>query len=146
VEATNGLGCLRVVVGMDASDASRRALRWAARYAELEGAPLEVVHCWHLSDEYAWIQPMPPPADPTAVAQQALDEMVRDIVGPDSLVSVKSMVVEGPAATTLVDLVDATAVLVVGDGGQSGFDGLLLGSVSRQCAAHAPCTVVVVRT
>ncbi len=136
---------LRVVVGVDASDASRRALGWAARYAERIGAPLEVVHCWHLADEYAWIQPLPPPAGPTEVAQLALDEMVRDVVGPDCPVSVKTLVVEGSPAKTLVEMVDRNALLVVGDRGHGGFDGLAIGSVSRQCTAHAPCTVVVVR-
>ena len=116
------------------------------RYAELVGAPLEVVHCWHLADEYAWIQPLPPPADPTEIAQQALDEMVRDVVGPDRFVSVKAMVLEGAAAKTLVEMVDTNTTLVLGDRGHGGFDGLLIGSVSRQCTAHAPCTVVVVRT
>lgn len=145
MEATKDIDALRVVVGVDASDASRTALRWAARYAEIIGAPLEVVHCWHLADEYAWIQPLPPPADPTEVAQQALDDMVREALGPDRLVSVKTLVVEGPAAKTLVEMVDANTTLVVGDRGHGGFDGLLIGSVSRQCTAHAPCTVVVVR-
>jgi nucleotide-binding universal stress UspA family protein len=136
---------LRVVVGVDASDASRKALRWAARHAELMGAPLEVVHCWHLADEHAWIQPLPPPADPTGIAQQAIDDMVREIVRPDQVVSVKTLVVEGHAAKTLVEMVDTNSILVLGDRGFGGIDGLLIGSTSRQCTAHAPCTVVVVR-
>jgi nucleotide-binding universal stress UspA family protein len=136
---------LRVVVGVDASDASRRALRWAARYAELVRAPLEVVHCWHLAEEHAWIQPLPPPAGPTEVAQRAIDEMVHDLIGPERVISVKTLVVEGHAAKTLVEMVDANTILVVGDCGDRGIDGLLIGSVSRQCTAHAPCTVVVVR-
>ena len=141
----NQSDALRVVVGVDASDASKKALRWAARYAEFMNAPLEVVHCWHLAHEYAWIQPLPPPADPTELAQRSLDEMVHEIVEPERVVSVKTLVVEGQAAKTLVEMVDALCVLVVGDCGDRGIDGLLIGSVSRQCTAHAPCTVVVVR-
>ena len=135
---------LRVIVGVDASDASRRALAWAARYAQLVGAPLEVVHCWHLADEYAWIQPLPPPADPTEIARQAMEQMVHGVVGDEPL-SVKMLVVEGRAAKTLVQMVDSNTLLVLGDCGDRGVDGLLIGSVSRQCTAHAPCTVVVVR-
>ncbi|HXX90086.1 MAG TPA: universal stress protein [Acidimicrobiales bacterium] len=135
---------LRVVVGVDASEASRRALAWAARYAQLVGAPLEVVHCWHLADEHAWIQPLPPPAGRTEIAREAMEAMVREAVG-DEPVSVKTLVVEGPAAKTLVEMVDSNTLLVVGDRGDRGIDGLLIGSVSRQCTAHAPCSVVVVR-
>jgi nucleotide-binding universal stress UspA family protein len=142
----NHSDALRVVVGVDASDASRAALRWAARYAEFIGAPLEVVHCWHLAHEYAWIQPLPAPADPTELAQRALDEMVHEIVEPEGVASVKTLVVEGQAAKTLIEMVDSNCVLVVGDCGDRGIDGLLIGSVSRQCTAHAPCTVVVVRS
>jgi len=53
--------------------------------------------------------------------------------------------VQGHAAKSLVEMVDANTVLVVGDCGDKSIDGLLIGSVSRQCTAHAPCTVVVVR-
>jgi len=139
-------GASRVVVGVDASDASKKALRWAARYAELIDAPLEVVHCWHLADEHAWIQPLPPPADPTELAQRSMDEMVHEIVETERVASVKTRVVEGHPAKTLVEMVNANSVLVVGDCGDRSIDGLLIGSVSRQCTAHAPCTVVVVRS
>lgn len=142
---TNHSDALRVVVGVDASEASKDALRWAARYAEVIDAPLEVVHCWHLADEYAWIQPLPPPADPTELAQRAMDEMVREIVEPERVASTETVVVQGHAAKTLVEMVDANTVLVVGDCGDRSIDGLLIGSVSRQCTAHAPGTVVVVR-
>jgi nucleotide-binding universal stress UspA family protein len=141
----NHSDAMRVVVGVDASDASKDALGWAARYAEVIDVPLEVVHCWHLADEYAWIQPLPPPADPTELAQREMDKMVHEVVAPERIASVKTLVVQGHPAKSLIEMVDTNSVLVVGDCGDRGIDGLLIGSVSRQCTAHAPCTVVVVR-
>ncbi len=36
-------------------------------------------------------------------------------------------------------------LLVIGARGRGGFTGLLLGTVGQQCAAHAPCPVVIVK-
>jgi nucleotide-binding universal stress UspA family protein len=54
------------------------------------------------------------------------------------------IVCEGHAATELVDKSKGVDMLVVGSRGLGGFRGLLLGSVSQQCAPHAHCPVVIV--
>ena len=134
----------RIVVGVDASEESKEALRWAAGYAESIGASLDVVHAWHVSDEHAWLQSLPPPANPTDVARKALAAVVDEVVSPGR-VPVRSEVLEGHAAQVLVKASRGAEMLVVGDRGFGGFDGLLLGSVSGQCAMHAPCSVVIIR-
>ncbi len=53
-------------------------------------------------------------------------------------------VIEGPAARVLVDVAQNADLLVVGSRGRGGFASLLLGSVSSQCAHHAPCPVAIV--
>ena len=135
----------RIVVGVDGSEESREALRWALRYAEMTGACVDVVHAWHIADERAWLQSMPPPALPTDVAHKALEAMVSDLVRPGSSLAVSSEIREGHAVRVLVDASKEASMLVVGSRGFYGLDGVLIGSVSAQCAAHAPCTVVVVR-
>jgi nucleotide-binding universal stress UspA family protein len=135
----------RIVVGVDASEESRGALRWALRYAEVVGARLDVVHAWHVADEHAWLQSLPPPANPTDVARKALAAMVDDVMGTRRSVPVETAVREGHAARVLVEESRGAALLVVGSRGFGGFDGLLLGSVSAHCAAHAPCSVMIVR-
>jgi nucleotide-binding universal stress UspA family protein len=135
----------RIVVGVDASKESEEALRWAADYAKVVGARLDVVHAWHLGDERAWLETLPPPAGPTDVARDALARIVGEVLGPIPSVEVTTSVLEGHAAKVLVDRARGALLLVVGCRGFGGFDGLLLGSVSAACAAHAPCSVMVVR-
>jgi nucleotide-binding universal stress UspA family protein len=133
----------RIVVGVDASEEAKEALRWAARYARFVGASLDVIHAWHPAEEHAWLQTLPPPAGPTDVAREALAKVVAEEVGSD--IDVKTAVVEGHAAKVLNQAAQGAILLVVGDRGFGGFDGLLLGSISQHCAAHAPCSVVIVR-
>jgi nucleotide-binding universal stress UspA family protein len=73
--------------------------------------------------------------------ERAIAEIARDADG----VEIESKVVEGGAAEVLVEAVGGDDLLVVGSRGHGGFAGLLLGSVSQQCAQHAPCPVVIVR-
>lgn len=136
----------RVVVGVDASAESQEALRWAARYARLIGASLDVVHAWHPAEEHAWLQSLPPPAGPTDVARRALAETVATVLSPGPPLVVRTEVVEGHAVKVLTNAARGADLLVVGNRGFGGFDGLRLGSVSEQCAAHASCSVAIVRS
>ena len=73
-------------------------------------------------------------------------ETIRDVLGEDPPVLVHPpQVKEGNAAKLLIDLSEDADVLVVGSRAHGGFARLLLGSVSQHVAAHAKCTVVVVR-
>jgi len=143
VDVSGAIG--RVVVGVDASEESKEALRWAARYATFVGARLEVVHAWHPVEELVWIQSLPPPAEQTEVADKALAQLVEEVVGPSPAVDVSTAVLKGHAVKVLTQVAKGASLLVVGDRGSGGFDGMLLGSVSEKCAAHAPCSVVIVR-
>ena len=60
-------------------------------------------------------------------------------------IEIERRVVEGGAARVLVDAAADGDLLVVGSRGHGGFAGLLLGSVSQQCAHHAHCPVVIVQ-
>ena len=72
------------------------------------------------------------------------DERGRRLTVVDTDVEISRSVVEGPAASALLAAEDAD-LLVVGSRGRDGFTGLLLGSVSQQCAHHASCPVAIVR-
>lgn len=139
------LASRRIVVGVDASEESKLALKWALHYAELVGARIDVVHAWHVQDEYAWLQSMPSPATPTDVAEKALAAIVDEVAGQRRSVQVTTAVHEGHAVQVLVEQAKGAMVLVVGNRGFGGFPGLMLGSVSAHCATHAPCSVMIVR-
>ena len=72
-------------------------------------------------------------------AAAAAVERVRD-AGVDA----DGNVVEGQAADALIDAAAQADLLVVGSRGHGGFVGLLLGSVSGQCAHHSRCPLVIV--
>jgi nucleotide-binding universal stress UspA family protein len=139
----------RIVVGIDGSDHSKRALDWALAEARLRSADLDVVYAWMLP-VYATGYGFAPGAliDPVAMAAGAtsqLDRTVDEVVGDAKDVTIERKAVEGMAAQVLVDEAEGADLLVVGSRGHGGFAGLLLGSVSQQCAQHASCPVVIIR-
>jgi nucleotide-binding universal stress UspA family protein len=134
-----------VVVGVDGSTASIDALRWAADYARLSGAPLLAVTAWHWPVAMVISVPVPQGFDPMAEAQQTLDSILADELGADPGFPVTTRVAEGAAAQALINASHGARLLVVGSRGHGGFAGLLLGSVSEQCTHYAACPVVVVR-
>jgi nucleotide-binding universal stress UspA family protein len=148
---SEGVGVNGIVVGVDGSDESKQALRWALDEARLRHVPVRAVH--------VWIYPSligPGPFDPPSTlpieqlradAESLLQATVADVVGDahDVEVEVRQEVIEGMPARGLLDAAEGADLLVVGSRGRGGFSGLLLGSVSQQCAHHATCPVVIVR-
>lgn len=137
-----------IVVGFDGSPHARAALEYAAREALSHGADLRVVSVWHVPTMAyaAGIGPAPgfDPHELEEAARQtashALEQMGRDA----TRLTVETRVREGHPAHVLVEEAAEADLLVLGSRGLGGFRGLLLGSVSQQCAAHARCPVVIV--
>jgi len=152
VESTSGQddeATARVVVGVDPSAEARAALRWALRYGALITATVEVTHGWQAAREYVWFAEFPAPDDPTGPVRRAIEQMVSEARTDTGLsadrVATTVHVVEGRPAKVLLDRADGAALLVLGSRGHGGYAGFLLGSVTTQCAAHAPCPVTIVR-
>ncbi|MFE9822725.1 universal stress protein [Streptomyces sp. NPDC005791] len=137
----------RIVVGVDGSDASVKALRWAVRQAELTGDTVEAVNSWEYpATSWASMMPgMPEDFDPQAVATVALTEALEEALGAEGAAAVEKIVVIGNPAQTLLERSRGANLLVVGARGYSGFKATLLGSVSLHVAQHATCPVTVVR-
>jgi nucleotide-binding universal stress UspA family protein len=137
-----------VVVGVDGSPSSRKALVWAATEAADHGADLVVLNVW----EHTLL----PPAGSLSVSeryvpdasQRSADELlqvIKEELGEDPPIPVKAQVLQGRPAKVLIDHSEGSDLLVVGERGHGGFAGLVLGSVSQHVAAYAKCPVTVVR-
>ncbi|MFB0630168.1 universal stress protein [Streptomyces sp. AB3(2024)] len=134
-----------IVVGIDGSPASEKALRWAVKEARLRAATLRVVHAWaspYHGSEIARRASETVHEPLERAAMEAIDAAVDHIVEAD--IAVERHVVECPPAQALLEAAQDADLLVVGARGHGGFANLLLGSVSHQCALHAPCPVVIV--
>jgi nucleotide-binding universal stress UspA family protein len=136
-----------VVVGIDGSEGSRRALAWALQYGQSAGA--ERLQCVHAYDSpLAWIDMGTEYADAMVEhsvrqAKAELDAALAGVVVPAG-VALERSALQGNPADVLVDCSRDADLLVVGSRGRGGFTGLLLGSVSQRCAERACCPVVVV--
>jgi nucleotide-binding universal stress UspA family protein len=135
-----------IVVGIDGSDSSKAALRWAGRQAELTGADLRAVMTWHVpAMAYGAAAPMPSNLDFERPTRDILNTSIDEVLGDNPPFKVSARVVESPAAQGLLAAAESAELLVVGSRGHGAFTGMLLGSVSEHCVAHASCPVVVVR-
>jgi len=133
----------RIVVGVDGSEPSKDALRWAARLGEAFGARLDVVAAWHYPTGWGW-NSVPLDWRPGEDTEKLLHEVVDEVLGTDRTIEVHTTVKEGNAAHALLDEARGALMVVVGSRGHGGFAGLLLGSVSTALAEHASCPVFVV--
>lgn len=131
----------RIVVGLDGSAGSSRALKFAVDEARLRCWPVEAVLAWHMP-AMLYAAGIPDDFDPQGWAQATLDATVA-AVSTDG-VTVDARAAQGPPASVLLNAAKNADLLVVGNRGHGGFVGALLGSVSQHCVAHATCPVVVV--
>ncbi|MGX5358464.1 universal stress protein [Kocuria sp. KH4] len=136
-------GTAAVVVGVDGSGQSVEALRWAARIAPALGAPLRVVAAWDYPPEYAGYVPLGSD-NFDEVTRKRVDTAIQQAFGEDVPEGLTTTVEFGHPSKVLVRESEGASMLVVGRRGHGGFRGLLLGSVSAACVAHASCPVLVI--
>jgi nucleotide-binding universal stress UspA family protein len=134
-----------IVVGVDGSAHSRKALEWALAESELRNAPLEVLvtiptaaSIWSVAGESYMSK-----EGRDKIHKAARDEVDKAVEG-HSYNNVTIHTVDGVPADELVKASADADLVVVGARGSGGFARLRLGSVSSQVSAHAHCPVVVV--
>jgi len=138
-----------IVVGIDGSSNSERALDWAMKLAAALHDPLTAIAVHEVPKSYWGGIPVIGPGDAAVLDQlrQAAEQMVHAAEGrlaDAKPASVEVRAVSGFAVKELVDASQDADLLVVGSRGGGGFARLLLGSVSSQVLQHAACPVVTV--
>ena len=134
----------KIVVGVDGSEGSQRALQWAIEEAGRRDATVEALHAW----EPGLTAGLYSGAVFTEESVQEAGERVLDdtiaAADPAGSTKVERRCVTAQPAAALIEAGKDADLVVVGSRGLGGFYRLLIGSVSSQVAHHAPCPVVVV--
>ena len=133
------------VVGVDGSWASIEALRQAQRLAAPLGAKVLATAYWEDPQVYAGYVAMGIDRFEERVTL-ILNEAIEEAFGKNIPPNVIPRTVRGHPRDSLIDASRHADMIVVGRRGHGGFGGLLLGSVSSACVAHAHCPVLVVHS
>ena len=137
-----------VLVGVDGSVSARAAVDLGAWEAERRHVPLLLVHGYQDRLPHASYGLLPRQPVISAVRDDAraiLEETANRAHAEHPGVVVRSTLVAGGAASTLVELSRDASLVVVGSRGSGGFAGLMIGSVGAQVAMHSHAPVIVIR-
>lgn len=139
----------RIVVGIDGSPQSGRALDWAVARARLGGQRLELVHTYTMATEfdfygYHGLAAGHPLDWMIELSQELLDAAAAHVreVAPEVTCTVESRM--GTPAQVLAEASEGADAVVIGRRGLGGAASVLLGSVGNRLTTHARCPVVVV--
>lgn len=138
-----------ILVGHDGSEASGRAVSWAADLARRLGTRLHVLRAWSLTNaprpESMELGYVPPPED---FEQAVLDRLGHDVetLGLPEGCQIELHAVRGQSSHKLLEAAAGAEMLVVGARGAGGFRGLGFGSTADQVVRNAPCPVIVIPT
>jgi nucleotide-binding universal stress UspA family protein len=136
----------RIVVGVDGSAASGRALRWPAAQAKTWRAEVEAVHAWTVPDMGAdpLAQALADPEELEAQARRELGFVVDGTDGAEPVAPVAHTVVRDDPASAILQASEHADLLVVGSRGLRPDGDADLGAVADRVIREARCPVVVV--
>ncbi len=138
-----------IIVGVDGSAHSRRALEWAMKEAAVHETPLTVMTVHALIRGYFGGGSVEFPTDHALaekagqVVQADVDSVAKDL-GSAAPASVTVRVASGSVVEELINAAKDADMLVVGSRGAGGFSRLIMGSVSSLVTQHATCPVVII--
>ena len=139
------LSVRKILVPIDFSECSRKALHYATALAKQFQAEILLVHVLEMQAvrvqafEAVYIEGNP--------EESAADELSKWRAKAGSQVPVKTVVCSGSASREIVRTANESNIdlIVIGSHGRTGLARLLLGSTAERVVRHAPCPVLVVR-
>lgn len=139
----------RIVVGVDESASSERAVGWAAEEAVARQASLRIVSGYYWAAQSPWeiqyeIQP-PESADLRRAAERCLREMAAQVNARFPDVAVGTSACEGDPVRVLLKEAESASLVVVGSRHVHSLSMAIFGSVAAGVASAARCPAVVVR-
>jgi nucleotide-binding universal stress UspA family protein len=138
-----------IIVGIDGSTHSRRALDWAIHEAAIRHTPLTVLTVQQAMTSF-WAGPMIYPEDQDLaeharkIAQDETDDALRKLAEDARPPVVIVLAVPGIPAEEILSLARDADMIVLGSRGAGGFKKLLMGSVASQVTHHAHCPVMII--
>lgn len=148
-----------IIVAIDGSDESRRALDWAIEAACLRSADIVLVHAyeytplWQLYGfegmsvpdvQYVTQEDDAAQVELASRAEKLLDAVIAAASPRDDVVLRRVVRTDRRPATALLEEAQGAELLVMGSRGRGGFKGMVLGSVSQEVASRATCPVVII--
>jgi nucleotide-binding universal stress UspA family protein len=137
-----------VIVGVDGSGHSQRALEWAMKEAAVRHVPLTVltVHP-SIVGYFGGVVTTPQDVEQTERVQVTVrteaDKVLTALEGPHPE-SVKIRAVHGFPVEELINASKEADLVVLGSRGVGGFTRMMLGSTAGQVVQHAHCPVTIV--
>jgi nucleotide-binding universal stress UspA family protein len=132
----------RVVVGIDGSEGSMRALDWAVEHATAHQLDVDILQTWNVpAVALPYIESCSPIEE---AAGASVEDAVARVERAGLHGRVSGHVACGSAGSVLLHAAEDAGLVVVGSRGLTKFKELLLGSVSHRLATHARCPVAVI--
>ena len=135
-----------IIVALDGSDHSLKALDYARELAEKYGSKLILLHAYRSTSDLRGAEGF---NQMIAKRREAGEKVIKDAGNRLGQVSfeVEEDMLEGPAADAIIAAVEARKadLVVMGTRGMGSLKGLLFGNVSTKVTQYASCPVLVVR-
>jgi nucleotide-binding universal stress UspA family protein len=136
----------QIIVAIDGSEHSDKALSYAKALAECFGSLLRLVHAFPQTSDLLGYEEYEKLVSRRELVGQEIIDQARQKLGETTL-DIHEELLEGPPAEAILAVAETRQadLIIMGTRGLGALQGLLLGSVSQKVMQYASCPVFVVR-